>query len=115
MKGMQIVPLEQMSFESFASLVKSNFSLWIDAQDSVEVELFEVTPLVLGPMGGTPQRTCENFALIFLGPADRLLPQKMYWFESPSIGRFELFIVPVSREPAGIRYQATFSRLVKSS
>jgi hypothetical protein len=111
---MNTVPLEQLNFESFAGLVKTHFRVWSDAQDSVDLELCEVTTRRVFSTGGARNLTYENFALEFLGPADRLLPQRMYWFESAPIGRFELFIVPVSRDPNGTRYQATFNRLVKS-
>jgi hypothetical protein len=109
-----IVPLEQLRFESFARVVKKNFRVWIDAHDSLDLGLSEITPPRVSSTGGTNSLTYENFALVFLGPADRLLPQRIYLFESAQIGRFELFIVPVSRDQNGTRYQATFNRLVKS-
>jgi hypothetical protein len=110
---MNTVPLEQLNFESFAGLAKTRFRVWIDAQDSIDLELCEVTPRRVSSTGGVRSLTYEHFALEFLGPADRLLPQRMYWFESAAIGRFELFIVPVGRDQTGTRYQATFNRLVK--
>ena len=112
---MNTVPLEQLSFASFASLVKTNFRVWIDAQDSLDLELTEASPPRVSSTGGANNLTYENFALTFLGPAGRLLPQRVYLFESAKIGRFELFIVPVSRDQNGARYQATFNRLVKSN
>ncbi len=112
---MNLVPLEQLSFASFASLVKTNCRVWIDARDSLDLELTEASPPRIVSTGGANDRTFENFALTFLGPADRLLPQGIYCFEAAPIGRFELFIVPVSRDQNGVRYQATFNRLVKSN
>ena|ERR1035437_430360 len=111
---MNIVSLEQLSFESFARLIKTNFRVWIDANNSLDLELSEITLPRVTSTGGTNRLTYENFALVFLGPVDRLLPQRIYLFESAKIGRFELFIVPVSRDQNGTRYQATFNRLVKS-
>lgn len=108
-----MVPLEQLSYESFAGLVKTNLRVWIDAHDSLDLELSEITPPRVSSVGGTSSLAYENFALVFLGPAGRLLPQQIYLFESAQIGRFELFIVPVSRDQNGTRYQATFNRLVK--
>jgi hypothetical protein len=111
---MKIIPLEQLRFESFAGLVKTNFRVWLDARDSLDLELSEVTPAQFFPSGKASDPKYENFSLTFLGPADRLLPQGTYGFESASLGRFELFIVPVSRDQNGAQYQATFNRLVKS-
>jgi hypothetical protein len=41
------------------------------------------------------------------------LPQRIYGFENESVGRFDLFIVPIGRGAEGIRYQAAFNRLIK--
>lgn len=110
---MDRVPLEQLNFESFAGLVKTRFRVWVNDQDALDLELSEITPPSVVSTGGAKGPRYENFALLFRGPADRLLAQRTYWFESPPIGRFELFIVPVGRDPDGIRYQATFNRLVQ--
>ena len=110
---MNIVPLDQIDFEFFASRVNTKFRVWIDASDSLELTLSEIAPRLVSTTGGANRQTYENFALGFLGPAERLLPQRMYWFESAGLGRFELFIVPVGRDANGVRYEATFNRLVK--
>jgi hypothetical protein len=110
---MKIVPLEQLNFDSFASLTGTKFRVWIGPDDSVELELTEATAPHPGSIGGTDQPQFETFSVMFVGPGDRLLAQRIYTFEGEPIGRFDLFIVPVGRDAKGIRYQATFSRLVK--
>src|SRR5579862_543341 len=110
---MNTVPLEQLHFEAFAKLLKTTFRVWIDAQQAVELELSEITPPRMALTGGTNGLRYENFALMFRGPADRLLAQRIYLFESTQLGRFELFIVPVGRDANGAQYQATFNRPVK--
>ena len=110
---MNTVPLEQLRFEAFAGLLKTKFRVWLDAQQALELELTEITPPRITSTGGTKSPKYENFALMFRGPADRPLAQRIYLFESAQLGRFELFIVPVSRDPNGAQYEATFNRLVK--
>ena len=110
---MNLVPLDQLTFKVFAELLKTNFRVWVDGQDSLELELAEITTPRVSSIGGANKLACENFALLFCGPGERILPQRIYLFESASLGRFELFIVPVSRDQNGTRYQATFNRLVK--
>jgi hypothetical protein len=110
---MSTVPLEQLRFEAFAKLLKTNFRVWIDPQQALDLELSEITPPRISSAGGTNGPKYENFALMFRGPADRLLAQRLYLFESAQLGRFELFIVPVGRDANGAQYQATFNRLVK--
>lgn len=110
---MNRVPLEQLSFESFAGLAKTNFRVWVSDDDALDLELSEITPPRVVSTGGTNGPKYENFALMFRGPANRLLAQRIYLFESAQIGRFELFIVPVGRDQNGSQYQATFNRRVK--
>lgn len=111
---MNIVPLEQLSYELLAGLVKTSFRVWADGQAALELELLEITPPRIIANGDPNGPVQESFALVFLGPAaDRVLPQRIYWFESAALGRFELFIVPFGRDADGTRYQATFNRLVK--
>jgi hypothetical protein len=107
---MKLTPLEDLSHAAFAAQVKTKSRVWIDAQNSVELELVEVTPPRLT---SGKNASYENFALNFLGPARPLLPQRIYRFESSSLGEFELFIVPVGQDATGIQYQATFNRLAK--
>ena len=52
-------------------------------------------------------REAGSFRLEYLGPPEPLLPQSTYGFEEGG-ERFEIFIVPVGREPDGIRYEAIF-------
>src|SRR5215469_15192593 len=110
---MNVKPLEQLTYEDFSGMVNSKFRVWIDAQNSLELELSEVTSPRISMAGGTKGAAYENFTLNFTGPADKLLPQRIYCFESPSLGRFELFIVPVGCSPSSAQYQATFNRLLK--
>ena len=110
---MNIILLEQISFESFAAAVKTSFRVQIAENDSINLELSEATTPRFSVPGGTNTSKYESFALTFVGPDDRLLPQQQYWFESATIGRFELFITPISRDANGTRYEAAFNRLVK--
>jgi len=109
---MNIVSLDQLSIEAFAGMVKAKWLVEPGAGGALELELAAVSPRRLIPSGGAGGGTYEQFALELLGPADRLLPQRMYWIEAPSLGRFELFIVPVGRDASGIRYEAAFNRPV---
>jgi hypothetical protein len=109
---MKDTPLDRLTCADFTAQTKTIFRVPVDARDWVELELTEVTPARVSETGGAKSVAYENFALLFLGPADRLLPQGIYWFESVTLGRFELFIVPVGRDAKGIQYQALFNRLV---
>ncbi|HWX21117.1 MAG TPA: hypothetical protein VN578_14545 [Candidatus Binatia bacterium] len=105
--------LEELNFESLARLVKTRFRVWVGPNDLVELELYEATPPRVTPAGVGTKAVYEGFSLLFLGPADRLLPQRIYPFECEQLGRFELFIVPIGRDENGARYEAAFNRLLK--
>lgn len=107
---MKAVPLDQLSFATFAGMVNAKWRVLPAAGDSFELELAAVTPQRLTPSGHTGGVVNEQFTLVLLGPADRLLPQRIYSFETASLGQFELFIVPVGRDASGIRYEAAFNR-----
>jgi len=52
-------------------------------------------------------RTGGGFRLEFLGPADPVLAQGIFAFEIAR-DRYEIFIVPISRDQRGTRYEAVF-------
>lgn len=50
----------------------------------------------------------EPFSLLFEGPPDPFLPQRMYSLDHAQLGRFELFLVPVGQHGTNFRYEAIF-------
>jgi len=109
---MKPAQLEKVSYECFAKLVRARFRVRVAADDWVELELAEATPQRFAPSGGASRPAYENFSLLFRGPVDRVLPQKIYPFESKQLGQFELFIVPIGQDQSGTKYEATFNRRV---
>jgi hypothetical protein len=109
---MNSIRLEQLEFEHLARLVKTRFRVWAGVNDAVELELYEATPPRTTSAVGKAAAVYQSFSLLFVGPADRLLPQASYTFECESVGKFDLFIVPVGRDQGGVRYEAVFNRLV---
>ncbi len=49
------------------------------------------------------------FSVWFVGPAEPVLPQRIYAMELGALGRLEIFIAPIERVPAGVRYEANFN------
>jgi len=58
-------------------------------------------------------RRQEMFSVVFHGPLDTLLPQRMYRMENERMGVIELFIVPIGQNADGYAYEAVFNRLKK--
>jgi hypothetical protein len=97
--------LEQFTIETFRPLVGESFRVENDS-DSLELEL--VAADELGERGGAPSGRVP-FSLVFRGPPEPVLPQRIYRFEHDGMGAFEIFIVPIGRDADGIRYEAIFT------
>ena len=98
---MKQVSLDELTFAKFSALLNAPFRVRLDQSSVVQLKLVAATG-----SGGQP----ESFSLVFLGPADRLLPQKIYSFEQDQLGSFDLFIVPIGKDAQGIQYEAIFNR-----
>jgi hypothetical protein len=75
-----------------------------------EVKLHPARPLKPGRRP-PPDADHERFSAVFSGARSELLAQNIYPFEHRTLGRFELFIVPINtRNPAKIDYEAVVNR-----
>jgi hypothetical protein len=95
-----------------APLTEAEFSKHLNTkfrvvnEQPIELELTEVK----GYLGKPHEQTgMERFSAFFRGPSDRYLMQKTYSVEHEEMGAFELFLVPVSRDESGFRYEAVFN------
>jgi hypothetical protein len=101
--------LDRLTADTFAPAVGDTFAL--DAGDAGRLD-FELIESRLRD----PDRPAEDdsgtrapFSLLFRGPVDPLLPQRIYRLEHESIGPLEIFIVPVARDESGSTYEAVFA------
>ena len=78
-----------------------------EAGDAIALELVEAKSLPTRP--GAPRP--EPFSLIFRGPRDRPLDQRIFALEHQGIGRLALFLVPIGpgSDGRGPYYQAIFN------
>jgi hypothetical protein len=92
--------MRELTWEEFADATGTVFSIE-DEEGRIELALDRVEEL---PSAG---RAAGSFRLEFLGPSDPVLPQAIYPLRRGE-DLFEIFIVPVGREPSGTRYEAIF-------
>lgn len=116
--------LETLTAADFRDVKGSRFRLTtaVPAEPSqllaFDVELAEVTEaaeVTEGPgvPSGGPRRP---FSVLFHGPIEPVLPQRVYRLEHDQLGPLELFIVPVGpnepsapgARPTAMRYEAVF-------
>ena len=105
----EVIMLESLTEASFAPHQGTTFRLYPVADTLVEMRLIEVTGLPgrALPAGIAPLR--DPFSLIFRGPLDPSLPQRIYPMEHEQMGTLELFLVPIGPDAEGMRYQAIFN------
>lgn len=102
--------LETLTSDTFAPLIGSTFRIVVDDASTLDAELESVE--AAGAARSAAAREAgqrEPFSLVFRGPAEPLLPQRIYPFEHDELGRFEIFIVPIGRDESGTSYEATFA------
>ena len=96
--------LQDLTLESFKPHLNETFH--ISTEDiGVELELTEVETLGASPEPGTRQA----FSLVFRGPQEPFLEQSIHTLEHGTLGRLDLFMVPVGQSEGGFIYQAVFT------
>jgi hypothetical protein len=98
--------LAAMSAGDFAPHVGEPFVLTRAGAPALELVLAAAEDL---PASGSSPSGRTPFALTFDGPAEPLLAQQIVPLEHPSLGRLELFVVPVAHGAGGARYEAVFN------
>jgi hypothetical protein len=58
---------------------------------------------------GAAVREGGAFSLMFLSPRGPFLPQGLYRLQHPTLGPFELFVVPLGPKGDGNQYQVIFT------
>ncbi len=116
-KGVFAIPsgrrslLEQLTREAFADHLNSEFDVRSEAGDAVRLELVAAEDRTMARPGEKPVSEC--FSILFRGSADRALEQGTHEFAHPSMGKFDMFIVPVGPDGKGMLYEAVFNRLAR--
>jgi hypothetical protein len=98
--------LESLTVDDFRPAVGEPFVL---AEAQLELELTDARTFESGApaVDGDGRRT--QFSLLFRGPHEPRLPQRIYRLEHATLGALEIFIVPVARDAAGMHYEAIFT------
>ena len=93
-----------LTAEEFSKHVNTKFRVLLD--QPVELELTEVKNYVARE---DEESGMERFSIYFAGPSEPYLAQRVYQIEHEGMGSFDLFLVPVSRDAKGFRYEAVFN------
>ena len=108
--------LQDLTHESFQPYLEQTFTLHVDADVSLSIELIQIDVYDRPQSNQTWGRAAEiaqgrqSFALVFRGPAEPPLPQGMYDVAHPDMGRIPgLGLVPIDQDIQGRYYEAVFT------
>jgi hypothetical protein len=97
--------LETFTVATFTPHLGQPFHLMPDGAATIEVELIEAIPL-----GGAEEGNQRApFSIVFRGPVRPVFPQRIYPIAHRELGEFDLFLVPIGPDGAGMRYEAVFT------
>ncbi len=102
--------LESCTVEIFTRHLGERFRVYAGQDEPFEIELIQASGIGREPAGnGGGRESRSAFSLLFRGPEDILLPQRIYRLEHAEMGTFDLFLVPVGPDQSGQRYEAIFT------
>jgi hypothetical protein len=99
--------LDKLTVADFSQYIDQKFSAHIEGNEPMELVLTEATE-----MGAAPQdpQYRQAFSVVFVGPAQPILPQRIYRVEHEDMGALDLFLVPLGPNRDGrIRYETVFT------
>ena len=97
--------MRSLTFESFSPHLNSTFALGV-GESTVELTLTQATKQPVNPFPGMMR---EPFSLIFRSGTPVVMQQRIYPFKHEAMGKLDIFIVPIGRDPHGVVYQAIFN------
>ena len=98
--------LEDLTPASFAPHTGTEFLVDVGGGSPLPLTLASVDASRAQPGVGR----AEPFSLLFVGPPQPILSQRIHRLEHPAFGALEVFLVPVGPGPEGpMRYEAVFN------
>jgi hypothetical protein len=103
--------LDLLTVSDFVAHVNTAFRIALASGDVIDLDLIEATTIGERRQTDSPGIRQQAFSLIFQGPRDRLLSQRIYPVEHPVLGSLDIFLVPLGPggDLKGLRYQAVFN------
>lgn len=98
--------LEKLTLEVAVGQLQTHFRVQLDDSHAADLLLTHAEDL-----GSTSRQ--EQFSLIFSGPLELFLPQRIYRLEHDQLGLLDLFLVPIRQDADGYQYEAIINRLVR--
>jgi hypothetical protein len=95
--------LDDLNCQSFRDLLNGVFEVRDASGTPVALKLIDVNEKRDSPR-------LEQFSLVFRGPREPALEQRIWRFEHPALGPHDLFAVPLGPDGEGALYEVVFNR-----
>ncbi len=92
-----------LALSIFEGMIDSAFQVRLE-NESVELTLAEIVKMERAP------KNYECFTLLFKGPVNPMLEQRIYRFEHGESQTWDLFVVPVAGDDTGYDYEVIINR-----
>jgi hypothetical protein len=99
--------LSGLTLARFESRLGDSFRIALENGQRIDVELVEAA--ASGAGATPPEGVREPFSIVFRGPFEPVLPQRIYLMEHDDLGSLEIFLVPIGPDKSGMRYEAVFA------
>lgn len=99
---------DNLQITDFTPCLEQNFSIPVNEQDALAAQLIEVKELSF-TSDPRPAGQKMPFSLVFQIENNDILPQQIYTMENETLGKVELFLVPIGQDEKGTRYEALFN------
>jgi hypothetical protein len=103
--------LDHLTVGDFIGHMNATFRVNMGSGEVIDLELIEAKTIGEGARPASAGMRQQPFSLIFRGPRDPMLPQRIHPVEHPTLGSLTIFLVPIGPEgdPTGLHYQAVFN------
>ena len=101
--------LEELTRSMFAERIGEAFRIQFESGEPLIAELIEVGVRENPAEAKAASLRSESFSLLFRVPVDAPRQQGTCQIEHDAIGAFNLFLVPVGQDDAGLHFEAIFN------
>jgi hypothetical protein len=98
----------ELHHKDFAPCLNDKFHVMGEHQGRFSLELIQISEET-----STPKQ--QVFSMLFRGPADKFIPQRIHKLKHHRLGEMDIFLVPVGHDKEGHYYQAVFNRLIQQA
>ncbi len=101
------IRLDKLTVTDFSQHVDQKFFVHIEGNEPIELVLVEAVEVGTAPEDPGYR---QAFSVLFVGPAQPILPQRIYRIEHEKMGELDLFLVPLGPNRDGLmRYEIVFT------